>query len=296
MIIKQNLYTALVTPFTPDGTAVDLISLESILRMQSKAKNGILLLGSTGESLSLSQEEKKAIVNLACDMKLKGEINTQIIIGVPSYNIDVALEWLSFTNDLPIDGYLMTTPIYTKPGIIGQTKWFEKLLENSNHSVILYNIPGRAGIKLHPEVVKNLSAHPRFVAIKDSGGTIEGLREYKIAAPEIAIFCGDDNMMNSMAAEGAVGLISVASNVWASEIKIYVENCLSIHTQKLSSNQILNLNKAFKALFSASNPIPIKALMKAVGIVRSDCLRLPLSREDLNSCDTLIGLHEQIHS
>jgi 4-hydroxy-tetrahydrodipicolinate synthase len=281
---KQILYTACVTPFKEDGE-IDFYSLETIIKNQESSSNGVLILGSTGESLSLSSEERRTVAKFASDLNLK----TELILGIPSYNLKEALEFLKYANDLKIDGYLATTPIYTKPGIVGQTKWFETILETSKYPCILYNIPGRSGIRLHNETVKNLSGHKKFVALKDSGGTIDSLVEYKIAAPNLAIFCGDDNMIPSMASEGAVGLISVASNSWPLQTRKYVQ--LSLTGHKFNSKLWW---QASKALFAASNPIPIKALMKEIGLISSDNVRTPLAREDLKSIDELLYFHNQI--
>jgi 4-hydroxy-tetrahydrodipicolinate synthase len=186
------------------------------------------------------------------------------------------MDWIEFCNDMPINGYLMATPMYTKPGISGQTEWFNRLLNKSKHEAMLYNIPGRAGIKLHSEVVKNLKDHENFVALKDSSGVVDSLVEYKIAAPNISIFCGDDYMMPSTAIEGAAGLVSVISNAFPDETRKYVEYAL--RGNKMKSKIWW---QACKALFAASNPIPIKALMKDIGLIKSDDVRLPLSLEDL---------------
>lgn len=119
------LWTSCVTPFSSNGDSVDYQSLQSLLAMQAQAKNGVVLLGSTGESLLLSEYEKRTLVKFVYKLKL----NTKIIIGVPGVNLYQTLEWLDFCKDMPISGYLITTPIYTKPGIMGQILWFEKLLK-----------------------------------------------------------------------------------------------------------------------------------------------------------------------
>ena len=278
-MLNQILYTACVTPFI-EGGKIDYDSLERILRAQEIAGNGVLLLGSTGEGMSLSDSERRAIVEFACRLSL----NTQIIVGVSSYNFDIALEWIDFCNQLPITGYLMTTPIYAKPGIIGQTKWFESLLNHAKYPAMLYNIPGRAGVKLYPEVVKNLEHHHNLLAIKDSGGTLDGLLEYKIAAQRIGVYCGDDGLMAAMAAEGAIGLISVISNAWPELTRKYVRYCLD--RVKFDTEvwwQVSNI------LFSkASNPISIKSLLRQIGSLPSDIVRSPLSREDITDNDLLI--------
>lgn len=283
-LLKQILWTACITPFDAQGR-VDFQSMERCLRLQEKCGNGILLLGSTGEALSLSEKEKKAILTFACELQLQ----TQIIVGVPGHNQQNALEWLNFCQDLPVHGYLMTTPIYTKPGIIGQTKWFEALLDNAAHPSILYNIPSRSGVKLYSETVKNLQHHPKFVAIKNSSGNIESCLEYTTVAPGIAIYCGDDYMMPAMAAEGSIGLISVASNAWPSAVRKYVECSLKGITDPSKTWWIVS-----RELSAASNPVPIKALMHSLRLIKCNHLRLPLSIEDLPSYQAVLSCHNVV--
>ena len=246
--------------------------------MQVKAENGVVLLGSTGESLSLTDSEKRTLVEFVCELKL----NTKIIIGVPGVNLYQTLEWLDFCKDMPIHGYLMTTPIYAKPGIMGQTLWFEKLLEKAHVPAMFYNIPSRAGVCLHVETVRNLSSHEKFWAIKDSSGTVDTLAQYKKVAPNIEVFCGDDNMISDMAAYGAAGLVSVAANVWPRVAHEYVKQCLNGRSPQADSWQ-----QACKALFIASNPIPTKALLHDIGLIEHKTVRLPLSTEDLPSVEAL---------
>merc|ERR1712100_266302 len=99
------------------------------------------------------------------------------------------------------DGYLVAPPVYTKPGIIGQTLWFERILESSSYPIIAYNIPGRVGTPLYHEVIKNLKHSSKLVAIKNSTDDIEDIIKYKIIAPNIRIYCGEDYLMPSMAIE-----------------------------------------------------------------------------------------------
>ncbi|NUY39166.1 4-hydroxy-tetrahydrodipicolinate synthase [Wolbachia endosymbiont of Litomosoides brasiliensis] len=276
--LSTFLWTACITPFNYNGDSIDYCSLQHLLAMQAKAKNGVVLLGSTGEGLSLTNSEKRTLVKFVCKLKL----NTKIIIGVPGINLHQTLEWLNFCKDIPIHGYLMTTPIYTKPGVIGQTLWFEKLLEKAHVPAMFYNIPSRAGVSLHTETVCNLSSHERFWAIKDSSGTVDTLIKYKKVAPNIEVFCGDDDMMHDMATHGTAGLVSVASNVWPHVAHEYVKQCLngkSLHTDVWQ--------QACKALFIASNPIPTKALLHDIGLIEHRTVRLPLSTQDLPSVNEI---------
>ncbi len=253
--------------------------------MQVKAENGVVLLGSTGESLSLTDSEKRTLVEFVCKLKL----NTKIIIGVPGVNLYQTLEWLDFCKGMPIHGYLMTTPIYAKPGIMGQTLWFEKLLEKAHVPAMFYNIPSRAGVSLHAETVHNLSSHEKFWAIKDSSGTVDTLTQYKKVAPNIEVFCGDDNMISDMAAYGAAGLVSVAANVWPRIAHEYVKKCLNGRNPQADIWQ-----QACEALFIASNPIPTKALLHDIGLIEHQTVRLPLSTEDLPSVEKLRQVNKMI--
>ena len=285
-MVHQILYTASVTPFSQDGS-IDYASLEKLLRAQDLAGNGLVIFGSTGEGLSLSFSEKQKMLEFIIKLKL----STELIIGVPSHNFAAALEWIEFCNPLPIQGYLMTTPIYTKPGVIGQTRWFEALLEKSKHPAILYNIPGRASVKLHAESLQNLAQHPHCAAIKDSSGGVESMVDYQVSAPNVAIYCGDDYLMPAMAAEGAAGLISIAANVWPRAVRDYVKKSLR---GELKDDRSKIWWKVARALGSVSNPIPVKALLKEIDVIKSDTLRIPLCREDLKSVQQLMSCHEVI--
>ncbi|MCA7010523.1 4-hydroxy-tetrahydrodipicolinate synthase [Wolbachia endosymbiont of Tribolium confusum] len=299
------LWTACVTPFNSNGDSIDYQSLQCLLAMQAQAKNGVVLLGSTGESLSLTDSEKRTLVEFVCELKL----NTKIIIGVPGVNLYQTLEWLDFCKGMPIHGYLMTTPIYAKPGITGQTLWFEKLLEKAHVPAMLYNIPSRAGVCLHAETVRNLSSHEKFWAIKDSSGTVNTLTQYKKVAPNIEVFCGDDNMIFDMAAKGAAGLVSVAANLWPRVAHKYVKQCLlsfqrvTLESRRKATTQMTENDvksstdiwqQACKTLFTASNPIPTKALLHDIGLIEHKTVRLPLSTEDLPSVEKLRQVNEII--
>lgn len=282
---NQILWTACVTPFNQSSDQIDFVSFENILRQQAKHKNGIVILGSTGEGLSLTDSERRQLVDFTISLKL----DTPIMVGVPSTNLFNALEWITFCNSLPISGYLMPTPLYTKPGIMGQTAWFEKLLDAASHPCMLYNIPSRTGIKLHSETVKNISAHKQFYAIKDSSGGVEMAMAYQNSASHIDIYCGDDYLMPVMAISGAVGLVSIASNVFPSATRKYVRLCLQ--------NEILSPNiwwQASQVFTMASNPIPVKALLHQLGMIAHPTVRLPLSSSDLTSQESLRNVNDVI--
>ena len=284
-MFEQSLLTAVVTPFTENAERLDLDSLGRLLKLQDDHNNGIIVMGSTGENLSLTDDERLQLLEFICALNL----SSPIICGVSSYNTKVSTEWIEYCNHFPISGYLIATPIYTKPGVCGQTKWFEKLLNKAAYPCMLYNIPGRAGVSLHTATVNNLAAHEKFVAIKDSSGDPNTILDYKSVAPNISVYCGDDNMIQQAAETGACGLVSVASNIWPDIAKWYVQCCL----QKMEMDHSVWL-QASNALFDSTNPIPVKSLLKLLKLITHDDVRMPLSNSDLVTTDNLMNAHKML--
>ncbi|ANG65789.1 4-hydroxy-tetrahydrodipicolinate synthase [Chlamydia gallinacea] len=266
----MQLLTACVTPFFPNGM-IDFASLKNLLFRQEKEENGIILLGSTGESLALTIQEKKDIVAFACNCNL----TVPLIIGVSGVSLYEAYEWISWCCDYPITGFLMTSPVYANPGIHGQTLWFESLLNRANRPAILYNIPSRAGTPLYVETVKALAQHPCFLGIKDSGRSIATFREYASIDTKCTLYCGDDSLWPQMCVAGAHGLISVLSNGWPKEAKDYVKDCGDPLRSLLWEETCHWLNQT-------TNPIAIKALLAYMREISHFSLRLPLSKQDFH--------------
>jgi len=285
-INQTKLWTAIITPFTKTGKEIDYTSLEKVCRLQSEAGCGILVAGSTGEGLSLNRMERENVLKFVLNLKLP----VPVMAGVPSYQFEEALDWMNFCSELPnLSAHLMTTPMYTKPGIKGQSEWFSALLQKSKVPAMLYNIPSRTGVKLHSETLKNIAKEKNLWAIKDSSGQVESIVDFMETGAKVQIYCGDDYLMPAFAAEGACGLVSVLSNVWPKQTLQYVNHCLSGKNLK---NKIWW--RATKALFSASNPIPAKALLQHLNIIESAQVRLPLFSGDLQSMEPLIKAHGEM--
>ncbi|WP_201457073.1 4-hydroxy-tetrahydrodipicolinate synthase [Chlamydia sp. 17-3921] len=275
----MRLLTAVITPFFSDFR-IDFVSLERILRLQDFANNGIVLLGSTGESLSLSLEEKQQILDFVCSLNLQ----SALYVGVSGASFQEALDWIELCNSFPISGFLMTSPIYAKPGFHGQTLWFEALLNKAKRSAILYNIPSRAGTPLYIETVQALADHECFFGVKDSGGSLESFKRYQECASHLKIFCGDDSLWPEMAAGGSYGLISVAANAWARETHNYVQNP---HPHAL-------WQELCSWLSQATNPLPIKYMLAHLGYITSPTVRPPLSLRDFSQERSLGSIIEKM--
>lgn len=275
MTMKElTLWTALITPMHKDGS-IHFEDLEKLVRRQEKAGNGILLIGSTGEGLALSPEEKKEVVEFTAGLNL----SVPLMVGVGGFQAEAQKEWIEECNRLDTDAFLLVTPLYSKPGPEGQIQWFNTLLDASAKPCMVYNIPSRTGIKLEPEVLKRIEGHKNFWSIKEASGSIADFQRFRETSPSVPLFSGDDGMLAFFVPAGCRGLVSVASNVWPEETKLYVEKCLKGETESLFPLW----NHAAKALFSASNPVPAKALLKQKNILETAALRLPLTADELSS-------------
>jgi len=279
------LWTALVTPFT-ENDSVDFDSLAVIAAKQAAAGNGIVLLGSTGEGLALTLVEKTKIVEFICQLKL----NIPLMVAVGGHNLPEQTAWVEQCNQYPIDAYLLGTPVYAKPGVVGQTQWFEQLLNTAKFPCMLYNVPSRSCAEIPLQTVKNLSKHANFWAMKEASGDINTFLAYRQAVPEVALFSGEDAMLPYLTNAGVKGLVSVCANAWPTPTKRYVELSLASETQTLFPLW----NNAIASLFSVANPIPVKILMHLQGEISLPNLRAPLTHLELSSSDEIQRYDQQI--
>jgi 4-hydroxy-tetrahydrodipicolinate synthase len=284
-LLKFPLFTALITPLLEDGS-VDYSSLLSLLKEQEQAKNGILILGSTGEALNLNDKDKKAIL----DFTLKQNLNVPIMAGVGGINLEETLEWVDYLETLPIDCYLLVTPLYAKPGPKGQTHWFKTLLDRVSRPSILYNVPSRTGVSLSFQTVKDLSSHKNFFGIKEASGKVEDFKKYKASAPNAKIYSGDDGMLPDFAPHGAFGLISVASNVWPEQTHKITQACIEGKSVKADL-----WKKICDCLFLVSNPVPAKILLYKLKRIKTPTLRPPLSHLEDFDHEKLMWANKEIN-
>lgn len=283
--MNTRLWTALVTPMQPDGQ-IDFDDLESLVRRQEKAGNGVLLIGSTGEGLALDDEEKKAVIEHVAELKL----SVPVMAGVGGYNLETQKKWIRFCNGLELDTFLLVTPLYSKPGPVGQTEWFTALLNASEKPCMIYNIPGRTGAKILPSVFREIESHSNFWSIKEASGSIQDFQAFREAVPDIPIYSGDDGLLPFFSAAGCRGLVSVASNIWPEATNLYVQKCLKGQTDSLFPLW----KHATEMLFTVSNPIPAKMLLVEKGLIKSPALRMPLTTSELDSTRELINIDKKI--
>lgn len=286
--INNNTYTAVVTPMFDNGE-IDLVSFERLLRKQEDADCGVLILGSTGEALALSYEEQCQVVRFACGLGLK----VPLLVGVGGYQLAEQLKWVEFCNAQAVDGFLMVTPIYAKPGTQGQIAWFSALLDKANKPCMLYNVPSRTGVNLCFDAFSALKNHPNLWALKEASGNISCFKCYVQIAPHVNVYSGEDAMMPELAKVGCKGLVSVVSNLWPKEAKAYVEASLCSEADEALSRL---WQDATAACFSVANPIPAKAWLAHMGVIDSNALRLPLIAQELTNIERLQQVDAEIQS
>ena len=284
-LTQTILWTAIVTPLKSDGS-IDFPSFQQLLKRQERANNSVVLLGSTGEGLALSRMEKESIVKFAVALKLA----IPLLCGVPGHQLEETLDWVRFARAAGIDGFLAVTPYYSKPDALGQTAWFEKVLEEAKLPVMLYNVPSRTGVKLNPQVLKNLKGNPYLWAVKESSGSVKIFQELQAANPDLTYYCGDDALMAEFAAHGAVGLVSVCANIWPEATRRYVTLC----RQKQTTALYPLWKDSTDALFLASNPVPVKWILFQDRQIPTPLTRAPLSTDDFKNTEPLTLAHRNI--
>ncbi len=269
---QYKLWTAIITPMNTD-LSIDFDSFEKLLNEQNQNDIGVVLLGSTGEGLALNLEEKKSVIKFARSLKL----DIPLMSGVGGFDLPSIIEWMDFCHEQEMNAFLMATPLYAKPGPIGQLHWFKTLLDHSKLPCMLYNVPSRAGKELDLYACEELKNHSQFWALKEASGSIERFKEYREILKKQKIYSGDDGLTIEFANYGCDGLVSVASNIWAKQTKQYLSKCLN---KDLSNDDKSLWLKAVDHIFEASNPIPTKNILFQEARIKTPCLKPPLSPEE----------------
>lgn len=269
----RGLYTAIVTPFKDNK--IDTEALKALVEAQiAGGVDGIVPVGTTGESPTLSHAEHMEVIRLAIEYAAG---RCQVIAGTGSNSTDEAIAMTQEAEAMGADGTLQVCPYYNKPSQEGVYRHFKAVADNTKLPILLYSIPGRSGIEISVETVARLAKDcPNIVAIKEAGGSVERVNQLVQAVPaDFAILSGDDGLTVPFISCGAVGLVSVTSNVAPAQMKELVDTALSGDGLKA-----LELQKKYyplmKGLMSLDgNPVPIKAAMAMRGVMSWE-IRLPL--------------------
>lgn len=265
-------HTALVTPFR--NAVLDEAALTSLIEAQIAAGiSGIVPVGTTGESPTLSHEEHARVIGISVKAAAKRAL---VIAGTGSNATSEAVELTKEAEKLGADASLQVAPYYNKPSAEGLYRHFRTVAEAVSIPIVLYSIPGRCGIEISVPVVARLAADcPNVVAIKEAGGSVERVNQLRAALPEsFQILSGDDSLTLPFMASGAVGVISVASNIIPAEVEGLVRSFLRGDLAKAREIHA-RYYPLFRDLFIEPNPVPIKTALSAMGKCGSD-VRLPL--------------------
>lgn len=277
--------TALVTPFC-DGK-VDYEAYGRLVRRQLGAGVDFLVpLATTGETPTLSPDEKTRLLRMTRELAP----DTPIVAGVGSNSLDATLENISLLAPCGADAFLVVVPYYNKPTQEGQYMYFKAVSERSPLPIVMYNVPGRTGANMSAQTAVRLAADcPGIIATKEASGNFAQVSEILRTAPEgFSVLSGDDDMTLAMMAAGASGVISVASNIAPAEVTRMAAAMLRCDLPEARSLH-LKLLPLFKACFAESNPVPAKAALSLMGLMRSE-VRLPLS----SASESTVALMDEI--
>lgn len=268
----RGTYTALVTPFQ-DG-ALDLPALEKLIEGQiADGITGVVAVGTTGESPTLSQDEREQVIRITLEVA-KGRC--QVLAGTGSNSTRAAVEATQAAEKMGVDGMLVVAPYYNKPSQEGLFRHFRAIAQATASPLMLYNIPGRCAVDIRPETVERLAIGCRnIVSIKEASGSVERVSDLRARLPEaFTILSGDDSLTLPFLAVGAVGVVSVASNLFPAEVCALVQAFRSGDV-KTAREMHLKMLAVFKDLFIEPNPVPTKTALAWRGEMSAEC-RLPL--------------------
>ncbi len=269
-----EVITAMITPMENSG-AIDYDKVESLAaHLVDTGSEAILVAGTTGESPTLTNEEEIELVN---SVKRAVQNRVKIILGAGSNSTESAIEYSKFAQKEEVDAILSVVPYYNKPNQRGMIEHFSAVAESTDLPIIMYNIPSRTGVNMLPETVAYLAEkYDNIVGLKQSFGDMDKISELKILCPEnFAIYSGDDSLTLPMLSLGAHGVISVASHLFGTEIKSMIRN-FKTGQLTVAKNMHRTLYPAFKKLFMAPNPVPVKAALAHRGLI-NEHVRKPLT-------------------
>lgn len=273
--MKKNIFigcgTALVTPFSEDG--IDFDTLKKLIDFQiQQGTDALIILGTTGESSTMTLEEKKQVVKFAID-----NIHKQIpvIVGAGGNNTKAVIEFSKYAESIGADGLLLVTPYYNKTTQNGLIMHYTEIAKNTSLPIILYNVPSRTGLNIEPKTCLELSKIPNIVAIKEASGNISQIAKIaSLCGDNLHIYSGNDDQTLPILSLGGIGVISVLSNIAPKFVHNMVFDYLSGNYTLAKDSQIKSIS-LIDSLFCETNPIPVKSALSMMGY-DSMRVRLPL--------------------
>lgn len=266
--IFEGIGTALVTPFS--GGRIDFRALEGLIERQISARVAALIIGgTTGEAATLADEERYDLFRAAAEI-VGGRC--RLIFGTGTNDTRAAIRHTVWAEKIGCDGVLLVTPYYNKGTPEGLIRHYEAILNSSSLGAILYNVPSRTGVNLTPESVARLAEGERVLGIKEASGSLDRL--LRLSALDLPLYAGNDNELYTVLTLGGAGVISVVSNLYPERmVELYEAYAAGRQGDALKMSR--RLMPVVDALFSETNPTPIKYALWRRGLCKSE-IRLPL--------------------
>ncbi|MFJ8266429.1 4-hydroxy-tetrahydrodipicolinate synthase [Peribacillus asahii] len=287
-MVFGKVVTAMVTPFDIKGN-VDFQKTTTLVNyLLNNGTDALVLSGTTGESPTLSSEEKIALLRHVVKVADK---RVPIIIGTGSNNTYASIELTKKAEQNGADAIMLVAPYYNKTNQEGLYQHFKAIAESTKLPVMLYNIPGRSAVNIAPETIIRLSEIPNIVAVKEASGDLNAMTQIIAeTAEDFALYSGDDGLTLPILSIGGVGVVSVASHVIGKEMQQMVDAFLTGNLQEAAKLH-QKLLPIIKGLFSAPSPAPVKTALQLVGIdVGSVRLPIvPLTEQERSVLANLLG-------
>jgi 4-hydroxy-tetrahydrodipicolinate synthase len=262
---------ALVTPFT-ENLEIDFKSLKKILSHTAKGVDYYVVLGTTGEAATLSEDEKRRVLKFVVENNTKG---LPVVFGIGGNNTQHVLETIASTDFKGVDAILSVSPYYSKPSQEGIYQHFKAVADASPVPVILYNVPGRTSSNMTADTTLRLAGHKNVIGIKEASGNLEQCMKIISAAPkDFLMISGDDMLTVPLYALGGKGVISVLANSFPVIFRKMKEHAFSGNYAKASAEQfkLLDINGP---MYEEGNPVGVKHVMSLLGVCQP-FVRLPL--------------------
>ncbi|MDR7237715.1 4-hydroxy-tetrahydrodipicolinate synthase [Neobacillus drentensis] len=267
-----QLLTAMVTPFDQNGE-IDFNATRNLVDyLIENGTDGIVVAGTTGESPTLTSEEKVALFQFVVDV-VNGRV--PVIAGTGSNNTRASISLTKQAEEAGVDGIMLVAPYYNKPSQEGMYQHFKAIAESVSLPIMIYNIPGRCVVNISVETIVRLSQLPNIVAVKEASGNLDAMAEIISQTPsDFSLYSGDDGLALPVLAIGGTGVVSVASHIIGNEMKEMIHQFKNGQVQEaaIAHRRLLPI---MKALFTAPNPAPVKAALNINGVYVGG-LRLPL--------------------
>lgn len=276
--MRNNLFrgvtTAMVTPFLPDGS-VDYEGLRKNTQHQiGNGIHGLLPLGTTGETPTLSRGEMEQIVRVVVEEAKASARDIPVLVGVGTNSTEKTIKNAQEAQEWGADALLVVTPYYNKPTQGGIIAHFHAICDAVTLPIVVYNIKGRTGTNIETNTLKQIVESENIIAVKEASGDIHQMMDVLATIPEISVYSGDDGMTFPLTCLGGQGVISVVSNLLPAIIVEMVAEGLAGNISRARQLHF-NLLPIFKAAFIETNPAPVKYAMNKLGLAAGS-LRLPL--------------------